>query len=156
MERYELVTIWRLDAPLDAVWDALHGVDRWPGWWRGLESVVELEKGGPGGIGSLRRFFWKGALPYRLRFDLRATAIEPSTLIAGTATGDLEGAGVWRLSREAGFTVVRYEWSVRATIGWMNALGPLARPLLVWNHDKVMAWGGAGLARHLGARLLEE
>ena len=154
MEAYQLLTTWRLDAPLPQVWDAIHGVDHWPKWWRGLESVAELEKGDKDGIGSLRRFTWKGALPYRLRFELRITAIEPLNQIAGKAAGDLAGTGVWRFTRQQGCTVVRYEWSVNTTKWWMNALAPAARPLIVWNHDRVMAWGGAGLAGHLGVRLL--
>ncbi|OUC07939.1 polyketide cyclase, partial [Litorilinea aerophila] len=37
---------------------------------------------------------------------------------------------------------------------WMNLLAPLARPIFAWNHDIIMAWGGQGLARLLGAQLL--
>jgi hypothetical protein len=36
----------------------------------------------------------------------------------------------------------------------MNRLAPLARPVFGWNHDVVMRWGGEGLARRLGGRLL--
>jgi hypothetical protein len=36
----------------------------------------------------------------------------------------------------------------------MNLLAPLARPLFEHNHNVVMRWGGEGLARRLGARLL--
>jgi hypothetical protein len=37
----------------------------------------------------------------------------------------------------------------------MNALAPVARPFFEWNHDVLMAEGGRGLARHLGAELLD-
>jgi hypothetical protein len=37
----------------------------------------------------------------------------------------------------------------------MNLLAPIARPLFKWNHDVVMHWGGEGLARRLGVRLVE-
>ncbi|HXX83395.1 MAG TPA: hypothetical protein VEN29_05380 [Casimicrobiaceae bacterium] len=36
----------------------------------------------------------------------------------------------------------------------MKFLGPLLAPAFRWNRDQVMAEGGRGLARHLGARLL--
>jgi hypothetical protein len=36
----------------------------------------------------------------------------------------------------------------------MNLLAPLARPVFAWNHDVVMRWGGEGLARLLGTRLV--
>ena len=51
-------------------------------------------------------------------------------------------------------TAVAYEWNVRTTKRWMNAIGPLAAPVFRWNHDVIMGWGGEGLARHLGCRLL--
>jgi hypothetical protein len=47
-----------------------------------------------------------------------------------------------------------YDWNVRTTAAWMNLLGPAARPFFKWNHDVVMHWGGEGLAKLLGSRLL--
>jgi len=49
---------------------------------------------------------------------------------------------------------VIYDWRVRTTKRWMNLASPIARPIFKWNHDRVMRWGGEGLARHLGCRLL--
>jgi hypothetical protein len=37
----------------------------------------------------------------------------------------------------------------------MNALAPLTRPLIDWNHDGIMQEGGEALARLLHARLIE-
>ena len=51
-------------------------------------------------------------------------------------------------------TAVTYEWNVGTTKPWMNALGPVARPVFEYNHDVVMRWGGEGLARRVGGRLL--
>jgi len=34
-------------------------------------------------------------------------------------------------------------------------IAPLARPLFVWNHDRVMRAGGEGLAGELGVALSE-
>jgi hypothetical protein len=51
-------------------------------------------------------------------------------------------------------TAVLYEWNVRTTKPWMNAVAPLARPVFEWNHNWVMRNGGAGLAGLLGCRLL--
>ena len=51
-------------------------------------------------------------------------------------------------------TAVVYDWQVATTKRWMNLLSPIARPVFEYNHDVVMRWGGEGLARRLGARLL--
>lgn len=152
MATYEFVTTWRIDAPLAEVWEAVYHSESWPEWWRGVEVVVELEKGDEEGIGNVRRYTWKGVLPYRLTFDIRTTRIEQGRLLEGVASGDLCGSGVWRFSHRDGMTLVRYEWRVRTTKGWMNVVVPLW-PIFRWNHDRVMAWGGAGLAARLGARL---
>ena len=69
--------------------------------------------------------------------------------MAGRATGDLEGVGVWRLFEEGGVTAVIYEWEVEGTRAWMNALGPLPRPIFRWSHDRVMAAvASEGLVAH--------
>lgn len=151
MTRFELATIWRLGAPLAQVWDAISHSESWAQWWPGLESVVELDAGGRNGIGNLRRFTWKGVLPYRLTFDIRTTRIESQRLIEGAAMGDVLGVGVWRFDSEDGMTLVRYDWRVRIAPFWLSALAWMARPLVRWNHDTIMEWGAKGLARRLGA-----
>lgn len=147
------LTEWRFAAGLDSVWAALAEPSGWPGWWPGLLGVDTLEPGDALGVGALRRFTWRGLLPYRLGFFMRTTALEPGKLAEGTAYGDLSGTGRWGFSRENGLTVVRYTWLVRLDPLWLRLLDALGGPFLSWNHDMVMAWGGRGLARHLGVGL---
>jgi len=151
MAAFQFVTTWRLDAALAEVWEAISCSVCWPGWWRGIENVRELEKGDADGIGRVQRFTWKGALPYRLEFDVRITEVVTMETIVGVASGDVDGTGVWRFAQDQGGTLVRYEWSVRTARWWLTALAALAGPLMVWNHDLVMRRGEAGLAGYLGA-----
>ena len=151
---YRFITIWRIEAPLQAVWDAIHDPAAWPEWWRCVERVIEVGKGADDGVGALHRYTWKGRLPYRVRFDMRVTHVEPLVLLEGVASGDVQGAGRWRFSSQDSVTTVRYEWRVRTGRGWMNVLAPIARPLFEWNHDYVMQQGGEALAKRLGARLV--
>ncbi len=148
---YHLTTLWRFNAPLDAVWEAVCDCESWPQWWKGAERVVTLECGDAGGLGARRHYTWKSVLPFRLSFVSRVTRIEPLRLIEGCVEGDLAGTGCCRFGREQEFTVVRYDWRVRTTPLWMNLLAPLARPVFRWNHDALMRAGGEGLARHLQA-----
>ena len=154
MAEYAFVTAWRLAAPREAVFAALHDSERWPEWWRGLERVVKLEDGDGEGRGSLGRYTWRSPVGYRLEFDMRITRVERPHLMEGEAAGELTGTGRWRLFEEDGACAVIYDWDVRTTAPWMNLLAPLARPFFAWNHDVVMRWGGEGLARLLGTRLL--
>lgn len=156
MADYRFVTVWRLPAPIGAVWQAIIESERWPQWWKGVVSVTALDDAAEPGVGSSYRYVWRSKLPYTLWFDMEVTRVEEPHLLEGRATGELEGTGLWELSEEDGATMVRYTWSVRTTRPWMNLLAPIARPLFAWNHDYVMARGGEGLARLLGVRLLPE
>ncbi len=153
MALYHFVTFWQVDAPVDPVFDAIVQSERWPEWWRGVTKVVELEPGSEDGLGSLRRYTFRSRLPYALTFDMRAVTIERPTLLVGEASGELAGTGRWRLAERDGGTLVRYDWDVRTTKAWMNALAPLARPLFEINHHAIMGWGGDGLGRLLGTRV---
>ncbi|MFN7972155.1 MAG: SRPBCC family protein [Acidobacteriota bacterium] len=153
MAGYEFVTIWRVEAPIDKVWDAIYRSEDWPRWWKGVENVEELRKGDDAGVGSVRRYTWKSALPYRLVLDMTVTRVERPSRLEGTAVGELEGTGTWSLTADGAITTARYDWVVKTTKAWMNVLAPIARPLFSWNHDVVMRQGGQGLARLLGTSL---
>ena len=154
MAEFRLVTQWEIEAPLQRVCDAIYRCGQWPQWWKGAERVEEVDPGDVNGIGSLRRFTWKGRLPYRLSFDMRVTRAVPLAMLEGRASGEVEGIGRWRFYPDGRVTVVRYEWLVQTNRPWMNAVAPVARPLFEWNHDQVMRQGAEGLARWLGARLV--
>ena len=148
---YRLNSQWSFAAPLDAVWRAIADADGWPSWWPGIQSTRLADGDGDGrGLGALRRYCCRGALPLQLRFDARITRIEPPHLIEGRACGDLDGVGRCRLSHARGQTRVCFDWQVVHQRGlWPRALAPLAHALLRWNHDRLMAAGGRGLERHL-------
>jgi len=149
-----LVTTWLLVAKRDDVWEVLQDAQAWPQWWRGVESVTEIDPGDARRVGSRYRCTWRGRIPYPVRFDFAVEEVTPPTLMTGRARGDLEGTGVWRLFEGGGVTAVVYQWDVHASNGWLRAGATLARPLVEHNHDWVMRNGGEGLARRLGARLL--
>ena len=100
MADYRLLTIWRIEAPLAAVYSAIQNSLGWPDWWPGVQKVEQVTAGDADGIDNVRRYFWKGTLPYRIVFDIRATRIENLVAIEGTAEGDLDGIGRWHFSRQ--------------------------------------------------------
>jgi hypothetical protein len=156
MNYYEFVTIWRFDAPQEKVWETIKHSETWHEWWKGVIRVVELKEGNADGLGSIRRSTWKSKLPYTLEFDSEIVRIEPMTIIEARAFGELDGVGLWTLTAEnQNTTHVRYDWKVKTTKKWMNFIAPLAKPFFRWNHDVIMAWGGEGLAKKLGCKLLE-
>ena len=154
MAQYRFLTAWLLEAERERVWDAIYDSERWPEWWRGVESAERLADGDADGIGQVGVYVWRSRLPYPVRFEITSTRVERPHLLEGRAVGELEGTGTWRLFSNPPVTAVLYEWNVSTTKAWMNLLAPIARPIFRWNHDWVMRNGGTGLASLLGARLL--
>lgn len=156
MEFYQFITIWRFDAPIEKVWETIKDSENWSEWWKGVIRVVELKKGDEKGIGSIHRSTWKSALPYTLEFDSELIKLEHQKTIEARAFGELEGVGLWTFTAiNESETLVRYDWKVKTTKPWMNFLSPIAKPFFKWNHNVIMTWGGEGLAKKLGCKLLE-
>ena len=151
---YRLVNIWYIEAPLETVCDAIYHSLSWPQWWLNVVEVKEIASGDAQGIGSVRRYTWRGYFPYRFTFDICVIHFAPLAFIVGTASGDVEGQGRWSFTTDGNVTTVRFEWQVRTTPVWMNWLAPFARPFFKWNHNAVMRRGGEALAHMLKARLV--
>lgn len=151
-----MLTIWHIDAPLDAVYAAILDSRRWPDWWSNVRHVEEVAAGNVDGIDSVWRYSWQGRLPYRVVFEVRATRIEKLVAIEGSTRGDLEGVGRWDFQHDGTVSIVRCEWHVRSTKWWMNLLAPIARRMFIRNHARVMARGAEGLARLLRSRLVRQ
>ncbi len=156
MAEYRLLTIWRIEAPLEEVYAAIHNSPRWPDWWPGMQKVEPVAAGNAAGINSVLRYSWQGKMPYRVVFEVLTTHIEKLVAIEGTARGDLEGIGRWHFSRQGSLTVVRYEWHVRSTRWWMNLFAPVVRAMFIRNHALIMEQGGEGLARLLKSPLVSQ
>lgn len=156
LTQYRLLTTWRIKAPLEDVYSAIHDSMHWPDWWPAVLKVEQTSAGDADGVNSVWRYTWRGQLPYRIGFEVSATRVERLVAIEGTTRGDLEGTGRWLFDREGVVTVVRCEWQVHSTRWWMNLIAPIARSIFVRNHALVMEQGGQGLARLLEAPLLSQ
>jgi uncharacterized protein YndB with AHSA1/START domain len=148
---FDLVSEWRIEAPVDRVWQVLADIDAWPDWWPSVSRVELVDRGGASGLGAVRRINWRTALPYGLVIDMQMTRLEPPILIEGRADGALDGLGRWRLRPCGNGTLVRYEWTVEIAAPWMRRLAPLLRPAYSWNHKVVMDRGRRGLASRVEA-----
>lgn len=154
MPGYSFSTTWVLEAERERVWDAIYESETWPEWWRGVVATTRLADGDPDGTGQRGLYEWRAWLPYTVRFEIVSTIVEPPHRLGGDASGELEGSGLWRFFAEGGTTAAIYDWEVRTTRPWINALAPVAGPIFRANHDWVMRNGAEGLASRLGCRLL--
>lgn len=154
MAHFEFVTLWRLNAPLAPTWQAIYDYELWPAWWRGVERVVVTREGRADRVGAVAQQVWKSRLPYRLRFQIEITRVEPMRLIEVKADGELRGVGAMQFATAHEETHVQFDWNVDTTRPWMNALAPALAPLFRWNHGVIMDWGAECLARRLNVALV--
>lgn len=112
-----------------------------------------LRQGDAMGLGSIS-FYEMGTSFYTLKFMMKIVELEKEHYIAGVAEGDLIGTGLWELTEENGIVTVKYYWDVETTIPWMNRWAWLLRPFFRISHNAVMKWGGKGMAKKLGTKLL--
>ena len=140
---YVFVDEWDVDAPPDAVFDALADATTYPKWWRPV--YIETTTDGPPGIGRTSQQHFKGMLPYHLHTTSTITLYERPTAVGADVEGDLRGRGLWTLTPRDGGTHVRFDWRVYAEKPIVRALTPVLRPLFRWNHAWAIARAQAGL-----------
>lgn len=152
--QYQFITRWKVDAPVEQVWNAIYDSLRWPQWWKGVVMVHEIRPGDARGMGSIRSYTWRSVLPYSLQFQIELVQREDFAVLSGTATGDLTGTGTWYFVGKDNACFVEYHWAVSTTKSWMNLLAPLLKPIFTYNHNKVMSWGARGLSEKLQTRVM--
>lgn len=151
---FDLVSHWRIAAPVDRVWAALTQPESWPQWWPHVRSVQTLRAGDAEGLGSVRRIEWATRLPYRIVTEVEALESVRHQRLRARSGGSVRGEGLWLLQADdtaAACTDLTYLWRVELTQPWMRRWAPLLAPVFRWNHDSVMRSGEQGLARHLRA-----
>jgi uncharacterized protein YndB with AHSA1/START domain len=140
---YVFVDEWDVDAPAEAVFDALADATTYPQWWRPV--YLDTTSDGPPGLGRTSQQHFKGRLPYHLRTSSTITRYERPTAIGAEVVGDLRGRGLWTLTPRNGGTHVQFDWRVNAEKPIVRALTPVLRPLFRWNHAWAIARAQAGL-----------
>jgi Polyketide cyclase / dehydrase and lipid transport len=129
---------WDVDAPQEAVFDAVADARTYPDWWVPVyESVTGDE--------NVTQHRFKGRLPYTL--DMRAEMVskDPPNRFEVEVDGDLRGKGVWTFTPREGKTHVRWDWIVFADRPLLRYLTPVLRPLFRWNHNWAVARAREGL-----------
>ncbi len=134
---YVFIDEWDVDAPIEAVFDALADARTYPQWWRAV--YLEVEADGPPGVGAVSRQHFKGRLPYTLNITSTVTRFEPPTEVEADVDGDLSGHGHWSLTQTHGRVRVRFDWRVNADRAFLRVLTPVLRPLFRWNHNWAIA-----------------
>ncbi|MCW2795950.1 SRPBCC family protein [Nocardioides sp.] len=128
-------------APPARVHEVLVDLEHYPDWWPQVVAVASL---GPDDA----RVLCRSTLPYTLDLVLHAVRRDPDLLEVGVS-GDLAGTVRWRLAEQPSGTRLDFEQEVTVG-GVLGAMSSVVRPLLTWNHDRMMAGCVVGLRERLG------
>lgn len=132
------------DVARDVVWDALNDTDRYPDWWPWLRSFDAPSLR----VGTVAHCAVRGPLPYTLEFAVHVEGVDSGRAIETRVRGDLEGPARLELARAGPQrSTARLVWEVELRLPMLSAASLVARPLLVWAHDHVVASGLDGFRR---------
>lgn len=147
----DLISHWRIAAPVERVWPAVADLRRWPHWWPGIGRVQVLRPEQAGGPGCLCRVHIALRWPLRAAVDIETTPASKEDHLRWRTHGRLEGDVIWLPRIDGKETAITCVWRIEWHGLWAFGLGLLATPLLRWNHRLLMRAGEAGLRRHLAA-----
>jgi hypothetical protein len=140
---YVFVDEWDVDAPHEAVFEALADARTYPTWWTPIYREVDAD--GPPRVGCASRQKFKAKLPYSLSTVSTIVRLDAPREFEVEVVGDLRGHGIWTLSRTDSKVHVRFDWRVHADRALLRRLTPLLRPLFRWNHSVAIRRAMAGL-----------
>jgi uncharacterized protein YndB with AHSA1/START domain len=147
---YVFLDEWDVDAPQQAVFEALADARTYPEWW--TPTYQEVEADGPPEVGRVSRQRFKARLPYTLSIRSMIVRLEPPHEFEIEVDGDLRGRGIWTLAPRAGKLHVRFDWRVYADRPLLRALTPILRPAFRWNHDQAIKRAMDGLEPYARTR----
>jgi len=145
--RYQFSSAFKIEAPLELIWDELLNYKKWPAWCDGLQRIEPLDSFDHLQKGNNIRSVWKGSLPYTLAVNARVKDFLRYSFLSFAVTGDLCGEGICNFLPAQGNTTIRFVWNVSPTKLWMKMTSPFARPVFIENHDVIMKQAITGFAR---------
>lgn len=141
---YSFGGTWTVPFRVPRVQGVLVDLEHYPEWWPQVLAVAKVSEDDA-------RVLCRSALPYTLDLLLHAERREP-TVLETSLSGDLSGWVRWDLTAVEGGTRLDFAQEVRVTGRLLGAASYVAKPVLRWNHDRMMAGCVAGLQRRLATR----
>ena len=142
MTPYSFRDSWTVPFPRDRVQAVLVDLEHYAAWWPQVRAVVKLGEDDA-------RVLCRSSLPYTLDLLLHAEVRELDHLET-SLSGDLVGEVRWRLT-DLGPSGTRldFEQDVHVNGRLLRLASRAARPLLRWNHHRMMEGCIAGLQARL-------
>jgi hypothetical protein len=129
--RFELAT-----TP-EQLWATLQQTEQYPVWWSWLR---ELE-GGELREGAVAHVLVQAPLPYKLKMEIAVQRVVPHQSVETNVRGDLQGPARLEVEEIPGGCTARLVWSLELRDSVLRPLSFIARPAMVWAHDRVIEIG---------------
>jgi carbon monoxide dehydrogenase subunit G len=140
--RYEFTSSFNLAAPRERVHEVLLDLEHYGDWWPQVRGVGKIDD-------DRALVVCRSALPYSLELLLTKVS-EALELLEVSIDGPIRGRARYRLAEDgAGGTSVRFEQEVYAEARMMALASYVVKPLLTWNHHRMMAGAEQGLRAKL-------
>jgi len=147
---YHFIDRWLVAGTIEEVYYILSDAESLPVWWGSVYHRVEtLEPGGPDDVGKLVALRASGWLPYTLKINFRTVETNWPHGFKMTATGDLEGIGIWSFEQDGELVNVTYDWTVLANKPIVRKLSFILKPIFRANHNWTMRRGEESLKLEL-------
>jgi uncharacterized protein YndB with AHSA1/START domain len=134
---FHFARTWKLDVPPERFWETIGHTDEYRDWWPWLR---EFDADGFR-EGARWRAVIQSPLPYVLRVDLELDEVVECERLSAVVSGDIQGRAALDLSPSEGGSAIDIEWDMRPRSRAMQMAAVLARPLLRWSHEWVLARG---------------
>jgi uncharacterized protein YndB with AHSA1/START domain len=152
LPEYRFLDHWFVPAPIEDVYDVVGDVKGYPAWWG--EAFLSAEgDDGPPAPGRRISVVSRGYLPYKLRWSVTCTEVEPPKRIASRLEGDFEGSGTWLLEPAPEGTNVALDWRPQVAKPIVRAFTPVSRRLFRRNHAWAMRRGQEHVADEVASRM---
>ena len=130
-----------IPAPVDRVQAVLVDLEWYSSWWPEIVAVAKLSDDDA-------LVVCKSALPYELELHLTAVHREPERLEVAI-DGDLVGFARFELAAVDSGTRLEFTEEVEVAGRALRFAAYVGRPLLVWNHDRMLESCIRGLTRRV-------
>ena len=141
---YRFASRFVVPAPRARVHDVLLDLERYSDWWPQVRAVGKLDD-------DRAVVVCRSALPYDLELELTAVSREPHLLEVGIG-GPIRGWARFHLyGDDPGVTSLQFEEEVHAEARSVVLASYVVRPLLVWNHHRMMRGLESGLRHRVWA-----
>jgi uncharacterized protein YndB with AHSA1/START domain/ketosteroid isomerase-like protein len=141
---------WIVDAPVDAVFEAVADARTYPDWW--IPTYRSVEAPGPAAPGVASTQIVRTRFPFAVRIRAEIVELDAPRLLRSRFEGGLGGEDAWTFTPRNGSTTVRWAGFASPEVPVVRRVGLLARLLVRVNARWAAKRAQDGLERYARAR----